>query len=160
MPQISPFDVTRHASSSNPLIRRAVQTLLERLKNALSRHKHITFTNWASHTKNTADTRLRRFIITVFISELPDPQEPIPPDPPFLVLLLSVKETGTVSYMITPSKDMTPETIKAPETIPTIKLDAIDPINQPADAAGFTAHVLEAIQTTIAPLPERNGYFI
>jgi hypothetical protein len=131
--------------------------VLERLQAALARHTHITFTDWHTTHKNPA-TPHHRAIITVCISE--EDQAP-DADHPFVILIMSINDTGIFRYLMTKNKSIA----KAATVIPLDAFTQIDPINQPNDVAGFTADVLGVIRTTIAPLPpkastKKSGYFI
>lgn len=148
MTPITPLDIIRMCSSSNPLAQRAARTLLERLKHALDRHTHITFTDWTSGQKNSPGPN-HRTLITACIR-----LANATPDSPFIHIIISIKDTGQVHYHLAQN------TVYVAQSVPLANMEPIDPINQPNDTKGFVAHVLDSIRTHIAPLPNANGYFI
>jgi hypothetical protein len=134
--------------------------LFERLKSALERHKHITFTGWSTQqkNKNSPDPRVKGSAISTFISQAPDHDPTVLPEPPFLQIVILVKDTGHVQYTIMAcvlEKDRVTHM-----DLNTRGFDVIDPIRSPADAVGFVSHVLNEIRTHIGDLPAANGYFI
>lgn len=149
MPQITPQDIIRISANPNPLVQRATRALLERLKHALAPHQHITFTKWSVHQKNATNPKIRRTITTVHIAKEYDES------PRSIQLIISVKDSGQTYYGMIVDGNKINSTM-----LPLDRMDAIDPINQPADTHGFVAHVLDTIRTHVTDLPKPNGYFI
>lgn len=152
MPQITAQDIIRICSNHNPIVNRALNAMMSRLRTQLAQHHHIVFIDWTTNYENPPGPQ-HRTRITVRIQHAN-----YQPGSPFIYMTIYVKDTGCVYYHLSPN------TIPHNPTIPLATMWQINPTAADHhDAHGFTSHVLDAIRTNIAPLPTaktKTGYFI
>ena len=149
MPQITAQDIIRTCSNHNPIVNRALNAMMSRLRTQLAQHHHITFIDWTTKYENPPSPQHRTRI--TFRIQHANHQ----PGSPFIYMTIYVKDTGCVYYHISPNT--------IPMThVPLTNMWQINPADNHHDAHGITSHALDATPTNIAPLPTaqtKTGYF-